>query len=216
MNIIEINGYKENKFSTDGNYFFVMDEKNGLTLRIQPEIFERFLGKIYHTYLITEKVTIVYEFNTVDNELNIISMHHESRNWIYYGDIKAKFDSPGKWMIFFDKSQSEKYISISNDLISNKILTVCKHTDFSKTKKNTGVLCMYIDGSDIQGHKKILSYLVEKNLVRKTKSGRYYDMSFKFDYQTLKNEYGASFNSKIKLSDFIDLNNGYMYKIKKD
>ena len=50
--------------------------------------------------------------------------------------------------------------------------------------------------------------MLEKNLIRKTKAGRYYNVSFKKDMQTIMGEYGIEFIPKIKLEDFINLDTG--------
>ena len=50
--------------------------------------------------------------------------------------------------------------------------------------------------------------MIQNDLIRKTKSGRYYNNSFKFDDQTRAGEYGADFEGKIKLNEFIDLETG--------
>ena len=50
--------------------------------------------------------------------------------------------------------------------------------------------------------------MIDNQLIRKTKKGRYYNMSFKFDDQTRAGEYGDNFEGKIKLEDFIDLDTG--------
>ena len=46
----------------------------------------------------------------------------------------------------------------------------------------------------------------------KTKTGRLYNISFKFDDQTRAGEYGADFKGAIKLAQFIDLNTGEWIK----
>ena len=46
------------------------------------------------------------------------------------------------------------------------------------------------------------------NLIRKTKTGKYYNISFKLDRQTEAGEYGDDYKGTIKLSDFIDLTTG--------
>lgn len=50
--------------------------------------------------------------------------------------------------------------------------------------------------------------MLENNLIRRTKTGRLYNISFKFDDQTLAGEYGSDFEGKIKLEQFVDLNTG--------
>lgn len=50
--------------------------------------------------------------------------------------------------------------------------------------------------------------MMDNELTQKTKTGRLYSISFKFDDQTRAGEYGADFKGAIKLAQFIDLNIG--------
>ena len=52
------------------------------------------------------------------------------------------------------------------------------------------------------------TYKLEHGLVQRTRTGRLYDIPFKFDEQTRAGEYGASFHARITLSDFVDLETG--------
>lgn len=72
----------------------------------------------------------------------------------------------------------------------------------------TGVICFYLNGDDIENHKRVIQFMMDNDLIRKTKTGRYYNNSFKFDDQTRAGEYGADFEGKIKLDEFIDLKTG--------
>ena len=67
---------------------------------------------------------------------------------------------------------------------------------------------MKINGDDIENHKRVIQFMMNNNLIQKTKTGRYYNNSFKFDDQTCAGEYGANFEGKIKLDEFIDLKTG--------
>lgn len=49
---------------------------------------------------------------------------------------------------------------------------------------------------------------MEHKLIMRTKAGKLHNISFKLDTQTLAGEYGASFHSKIKLENFVDLTTG--------
>ncbi|MBS4780646.1 MAG: hypothetical protein KH012_10015 [Collinsella sp.] len=72
-----------------------------------------------------------------------------------------------------------------------------------------GVCCFYLNGNDREGHKRVLSYMLENRLIRKTKSGKLYNISFKFDSETYAGKYkGSGFSGKIKLADFVDLETG--------
>ena len=123
--------------------------------------------------------------------------------WIYYigDDSKLVPEKAGKWMYFFDDKQF--VVKICNDVVMNNIVVESKHSD-----EETGVACFYLNCDDIAAHKMVISYFIDNNLIRRTKAGRLYNISFKLDSQTLAHEYGENFHSDIKLSKFVDLNTG--------
>ncbi|MFC7784246.1 hypothetical protein ACFQWC_07065 [Rossellomorea sp. GCM10028870] len=55
---------------------------------------------------------------------------------------------------------------------------------------------------------KLVEYLIENNLIQKTKTGKLYNISFKYDTQTRNNEYGDNFVAQIKLADLVNLATG--------
>lgn len=123
--------------------------------------------------------------------------------WVYYcgNDIQFDDDKVGKWMYFF---QDKKFVAkICENAVKMNIVKESKHSD-----EETGVACFYLNCDDIDTHKKIISYFMENNLIRKTKKGRLYNISFKLDKQTMSGEYGDEFKSDIKLSKFVDLDTG--------
>ena len=76
-----------------------------------------------------------------------------------------------------------------------------------------GVCCFYLNGNDRESHKRVLSYMLENGLIRKTKTGKLYNISFKFDTETYAGKYkGSGFSGKIKLADFVDLETGELFK----
>lgn len=123
--------------------------------------------------------------------------------WVYYVNPDIQLDSTksGKWMYFFE--DKEFVAKVCEDAVKKNIVIESKHTD-----DETGVACFYLNCDDIDVHKKIISYFIENNLIRKTKSGRFYNISFKLNAQTSAGEYGDKFHSDIKLSQFIDLDTG--------
>ena len=54
----------------------------------------------------------------------------------------------------------------------------------------------------------MIAFMLEHGLVRKTKSGKLYNIGFKLDDQTRAGEYGTGFKARITLSDFVDLETG--------
>ena len=107
----------------------------------------------------------------------------------------------GKWMYFFnDKAFAEK---ICKDAVERGIVAESKHSN-----ADTGVCCFYLNCDDFVAHKRILTYFLENRLIRKTKTGKLYNISFKLDDQTCAGEYGNEFQGQLKLSDFVDLYTG--------
>ena len=97
--------------------------------------------------------------------------------------------------------------------VEEGVTRVCKHSnpDGAEVRpydNNQGVACFYCDYNDEAAHKRILKYFIENNLIRKTKSGKLYNISFKLDEQTENGEYGKDFKGAIKLDRFVDLTTG--------
>ena len=125
-----------------------------------------------------------------------------AERWTYYLDDEdnLSFAKCGKWMYFpNDLAFAEK---ICRQAVEEKIVSQAKHSDDGQC------CCFYLNGDDIPGHKRVIEYFLNNNLISKTKAGRYRNISFKFDMQTRAGEYGKDFSAKIKLSDFLDLETG--------
>ena len=123
--------------------------------------------------------------------------------WVFYigNDIELDSEKVGKWMYFFnDRKLVER---ICKEAIEQGIVVESKHSD-----DDEGVACFYLNCDDLEGHKKVITYFLENNLIRKTKAGRLYNISFKRDEQTSLLEYGSGFVSEIKLEKFVDLATG--------
>lgn len=71
-----------------------------------------------------------------------------------------------------------------------------------------GVSCFYLNGDDIDTHKKLIQFFMDNNLICKTKKRRFYNISFIFDDQTRAGEYGDDFKGEIKLEQFIKRDTG--------
>lgn len=137
--------------------------------------------------------------------------------WVFYKSENVSLDpqKTGKWMYFFDGNAKISYISkLCSDAVKQGIVGEAKHTNPNTFginphgTPNSGVCCFYLNYDDIAGHKRILTYFLENNMIRKTKTGKLYDISFKLDSQTIQGEYGSDFKGVLKLSNFIDLNTG--------
>ena len=124
--------------------------------------------------------------------------------WIYYVSEEVKFipkDKCGKWMYFFENREFVE--SVCKKAIEEKAILEVKHSD-----DETGVACFYLNGDDIEAHKKILEFFLANGLIRRTKTGKLFNISFKYDRQTLSGEYGQDFKAQLKLEHFLDLTTG--------
>ena len=129
--------------------------------------------------------------------------------WFYYLTEQAsllKEHKCGKWMYFFDNQEFAK--EICEKSIEDGVCYESKCSDLVATVSDNGVICFYCNCDDIENHKRIIKFMIDNKLIRKTKSGRYYNNSFKLDDQTMAGQYGNYFTGTIKLSDFINLETG--------
>lgn len=127
--------------------------------------------------------------------------------WFLSGkEEKLKTETCGKWMYFFEDQEFAQ--DICQKAIDAGVCYECKCTDMEMRADSTGVICFYLNGDDLENHKRVIRFMLANNLVRKTKSGKYYNISFKFDNQTRAGEYGADFEGKIKLEEIVDLKTG--------
>ncbi len=132
--------------------------------------------------------------------------------WVYClndGDnqeLKNK-EKVGKWMHFHNNVDFAD--KICHKAIEENIVVECKYTNAP-----TGVCCFYINYDDIEAHKRVINFFIKNNLIRKTKTGKFFNISFKLDSQTRNREYANSgFKSEIKLAEFINLETGeWIYK----
>ena len=135
-----------------------------------------------------------------DNSLQVYRMSP----WVFYDSDKGEEVDPnkcGKWMYFF--SDLEYAAKLCRTAVTTGVVTEAKHTD-----EPTGVCCFYLNADDVEGHKKTIQFFLENDLIRRTKTGRLYNISFKLDEQTIAGEYGDSYQGKITLDMFMDLVTG--------
>ena len=135
----------------------------------------------------------------------------ENEVWIRYFTKNADYeiDEVGKWMFFFNSSDKllKKYSELCKLAVLNGITDEAK---ISKPNKQYSeeVCIFYCNYDDIESHKKIIKFMMDNNLINKTRSGRYHNIPFKLDIQTLMGAYGNDFKAILKLENFIDLNTG--------
>ena len=129
----------------------------------------------------------------------------KQRGWVYYcsSAVFLSASKCGKWMYFFnDKAFVEK---ICYQAVNEQIVSEAKHSDCDE-----GVACFYLNVDDLEAHKRVIEFFIKNQLIRKTKTGRYYNISFKLDSETHSGQYAAfgNFTTGIKLDRFIDLKTG--------
>ena len=131
--------------------------------------------------------------------------------WSFYIDIELApgLDERrcGKWMFYFNDIEFAEEICRRAAL--GMVVAECKHSSSgSVIESGRGVACFYLNSDDIKGHRRVIAFMLEHGLVRKTKSGKLYNIGFKLDDQTRAGEYGSDFKARITLSDFVDLESG--------
>ncbi len=133
---------------------------------------------------------------------------YEDETWrFFYMDkgIDLEPDKVGKWMYFYSGPDGREFAEERCiEAVENGIV---KQAKVSKTNIK-GVACFYLEYDDEDGHEAIIEYLLDYDMVRKTKTGRLYNISFKRDDQTRAGEYGENYKSDIKLENFVDLDTG--------
>jgi hypothetical protein len=141
--------------------------------------------------------------------------------WYYYAEIGVKknpfseSDNVGKFMTFGKGEITDETQALILKAIEQGATPLVKHTNPSTVELNP-----YADGDswvivwystdEKESLKKLASFLTENGLIPKTKAGRYYNISFKYDNQTQNGEYGEAFKAAIKLEDLMDLNTGLL------
>ena len=137
----------------------------------------------------------------------------ETFYWVFYIDHEAlpalSYERVGKWMYrTYDLAEADR---VCEEIVASGIVAEAKHSTRAQMLVGghpTAVCCFYLNGDDIEAHRRVLSFMLEHGLVWRTRTGRLYDIPFKFDDQTRAGEYGASFHARITLSDFVDLATG--------
>lgn len=123
---------------------------------------------------------------------------------IFISEDMKPMENPGKWMVF--SSDIEYLNMICKDAVLKGIVSESKFTCLSQGTSLPGIF--YVDITDVETHKNIVKYLIEKGAIAKTKKGLYYNIAYKLDEQTRNNEYNASFTAKLNLSNIVDLATG--------
>ncbi|WP_060679612.1 hypothetical protein [Virgibacillus halodenitrificans] len=141
--------------------------------------------------------------------------------WCYYGINTAQnpafkeTDNVGKFMTFGKGDISNEMQRIILKGIKQGVTPLIKHPDpamqdFNPYSKDDWVIIWYSTDEELS-LKSLAKFLINNELVRKTKTGKYYNVPFKYDEQTRKGEYGKQFKPSITLKDLMDLNTGEFY-----
>lgn len=129
--------------------------------------------------------------------------------WTFYLDADYEMLDPektGKWMYVFDDIDFAAEICAA--AVENGVVCEAKHNSTIDAPDSTGVCCFYLDGDDMEAHERILSFLMDYDLIERDASGRLKNIPFKYDWQTLAGEYDDDFVPEITLSMFVDLDTG--------
>lgn len=104
--------------------------------------------------------------------------------YVFYID-KNRIDalagkSVGKWMYFFNNSHVAFAESICKKAVQSGAVIEAKHTsqesiDFLGLP--TGVCCFYVRADDKDAQREALQFLIENDLIRRTKAGKLFDIS---------------------------------------
>ena len=115
----------------------------------------------------------------------------------------------GKWMYFYRDPDGFEFSKKMCKLAVESGITL-----EAKVSDNIfqGVSCFYTEVDDIKTHKKIINFFIEHKMIRRTKAGKLYDISFKLDKQTIAGQYNESYKPELKLSEFINLTTGEWIK----
>ena len=220
VSIVRLDGMDDwNRTSTDYNY-----EKCSCGFDFKKEMESYFINiavenKQYHYGSVSEKYKQAHFCKYKNIKIKPMSeniIRSENETWIFYNrkDIQDKrnktdISNLGKWMYFFEYSDIELKRC---ERLCEKALSKGVTNSLKISKKNAlypkGVLILRCDNEDNETHKKIIKFMIENNLIPKTRNGRYYNISFKTNEQTIYKEYGNVFKPILKLENFIDLNNG--------
>ena len=79
----------------------------------------------------------------------------------------------GKWLVFFNDIERAKHIC--KNAVEEKVVAKSQYSNEPK-----GVACFYLNCDDLNGHKRVISYLIENHLIPKSKNGNFLDIDFYF------------------------------------
>lgn len=139
--------------------------------------------------------------------------------WCWYGvNTFKETDNVGKFMTFVKYDISDEMQGLILKAIEQGVTPFIKHTDpdmlkraFNPYAKDGTLAIIWYSTDEEKALKNLAKFLIDNGLVPKTKAGKYYNVSFKYDEQTRNGEYGEQFKASISLKDLMDLNTGEFY-----
>ncbi|PEE42842.1 hypothetical protein [Bacillus pseudomycoides] len=137
--------------------------------------------------------------------------------WCWYGTNTFKeTDNVGKFMTYVPDDISDEMQALILKAIKQGATPFVKHTDpdtlaFNPYAKNGSLAIIWYSTDEEKNLKALAKFLVDNDLVPKTKAGKYWKLSFKYDEQTRNGEYGEQFKPSITLEDLMDLNTGEFF-----
>ncbi|WP_031489322.1 hypothetical protein [Ureaplasma canigenitalium] len=143
----------------------------------------------------------------------------ENEAWKYFyeseEDMWTDIPNCGKWMYFFKLNDAEIVDKLILKAMELKVCTTIKRTVDSESVKifnpissnDSGVVCFYLSIDDTLRHKKVIQFFLDNNMIKTTKTGKLFNISFKLDDQTDSMEYSkyGNFQAKLKLENILDL-----------
>ena len=128
-------------------------------------------------------------------------------HWTALDYVDLTDEDSGKWMCFFVGDNYEWASKIVEMAVIQDVCTIAKCSlPTHLNNRGRGVICLYGDYMDYDFHRRCTQFMIEHNMIQKTKKGLYHDISFKMDWMTLLGIYGVS--GTIHLHDIRDLKTG--------
>ncbi|PAE70579.1 hypothetical protein [Bacillus licheniformis] len=147
---------------------------------------------------------------------------YRNLGWCYYGinttqnPAFKETDRIGKFTTHRKGDLSNEVQELILKAIKQGVTPLVKHTnidtlDLNPRSKDGSWVIIWYSTDEEKALKRLAKFLIDHGFVKKTKSGRYYNISFKYDEQTRNGEYGEQFKPSISLKDLMDLNTGEFY-----
>lgn len=175
-----------------------------------------YITSIFHICTIISLIAMIV--------LLVVSVMHYQRNKQHENDVKSavrEYKQPGwnsftgdktntlgatcgKWEYHFTDSSFARHVC--REAIAQGAAAAAKMSDAGK-----GVCCFYINGNDREAHKRMLEFMLCKNLIRRRGDGAFFDTRFIFSLFE-KSSLQTECLSDIKLSQFVNLKRGRMRK----